>query len=149
MLSEVIYIFKDADVITSLCLMTPWDTGIKTHSSHRDSFPLVAWHKKKYWIYIADCTCNGTIKQTVINTLTHKGASRCHRITFLSKRFHKEPLTSEEPFCFTKGSLWWKGSSDYKTVRKRWFFKEPLTEWFFVEPKMVILWHRLKKHLYF
>ncbi len=29
-------------------------------------------------------------------------------------------------------------------VRKRWFFKEPLTEWFFVEPKMVLLWHRLK-----
>ncbi len=35
-----------------------------------------------------------------------------------------------------------KGSSDYKKVRKRWFFKEPLTECFFVEPKMVILWHR-------
>ncbi len=31
-------------------------------------------------------------------------------------------------------------------------FKEPLTELFFVELKMVILWHRLKnflKHLYF
>ncbi len=30
--------------------------------------------------------------------------------------------------------------------------EEPLTEWFFVEPKMVLLWHRLKnllKHLYF
>ncbi len=30
--------------------------------------------------------------------------------------------------------------------------KEPLTECFFVEPKMVILWHHLKnlfKHLYF
>ncbi len=26
----------------------------------------------------------------------------------LSKWFHKEPSTSEEPFCFTKGSLWWK-----------------------------------------
>ncbi len=23
----------------------------------------------------------------------------------------------------------------------RWFFKELLTEWFFVEPKMVLLWH--------
>ncbi len=32
----------------------------------------------------------------VIYTLKIKGASRCH----------KEPLTSEEPFCFTKGSLW-------------------------------------------
>ncbi len=32
-----------------------------------------------------------------------------------------------------------EGSSDDKKVRKRWFFKEPLTEWFFVEPKMVIL----------
>ncbi len=45
-----------------------------------------------------------------------------------------------------------EGSSDYKKVRKRWFFKEPLTEWFFVEPKMVLLWHLLKnllKHLYF
>ncbi len=38
---------------------------------------------------------------------------------FLSKWFHIEPLTSE----------------DYKKVRKRWFFKEPLTEYFFVEPK--------------
>ncbi len=28
-----------------------------------------------------------------------------------------------------------EGSSDYKKVSKRWFFKEPLTEWFFVEPK--------------
>ncbi len=37
-----------------------------------------------------------------------------------------------------------EGSSDYKKVRKRWFFKEPLTECFFVEPKMVLLWHRLK-----
>ncbi len=45
-----------------------------------------------------------------------------------------------------------EGSSDYKKVRKRWFFKEPLTEWFFVEPKMVLLWHRCEepfKHLYF
>ncbi len=41
-------------------------------------------------------------------TLKNKGASRCHRITFLSKWFHKEPLTSEETFCFTKGSLWRK-----------------------------------------
>ncbi len=32
-----------------------------------------------------------------------------------------------------------EGSSDYKKLRKRWFFKEPLTEWFFVEPKMVLL----------
>ncbi len=39
-------------------------------------------------------------------TLKNKGASRCHRRTFLSKWFHKELLTSEEPFCFTKGSLW-------------------------------------------
>ncbi len=30
-------------------------------------------------------------------TLKNKGASRCHRRTFLSKWFHKEPLTSEEP----------------------------------------------------
>uniref|UniRef100_A0A672NBY3 Transmembrane protein 63C n=1 Tax=Sinocyclocheilus grahami TaxID=75366 RepID=A0A672NBY3_SINGR len=28
-------------------------------------------------------------------------------------------------------------------VRKRWFFKEPLTEWFFVEPKMVLLLENL------
>ncbi len=37
-----------------------------------------------------------------------------------------------------------EGSSDYRKVSKRWFFKEPLTEWFFVEPKMVLQWHRLK-----
>ncbi len=41
-------------------------------------------------------------------TLKNKGASRCHRRTYLSKWLHKEPLTSEEPFCFTKGSLWRK-----------------------------------------
>ncbi len=28
-----------------------------------------------------------------------------------------------------------EGSSDYKKVSKRWFFKEALTEWFFVETK--------------
>ncbi len=38
-----------------------------------------------------------------------------------------------------------EGSSDYKKVRKRWFFKEPLTECFFVEPKMVLLWHRCEE----
>ncbi len=26
----------------------------------------------------------------------------------------------------------------------RWFLKDPVTEWFFMEPKMVLLWHRLK-----
>jgi len=44
-----------------------------------------------------------------------------------------------------------KGSSDYKKLRKRWFFKEPLTEWFFVEPKIVLLWHHCEepfKHLF-
>ncbi len=41
-------------------------------------------------------------------TLKNEGASRRHRRTFLSKWFHKEPLTSEEPFCFTKYYLWWK-----------------------------------------
>ncbi len=40
----------------------------------------------------------------------NKGASRCleEHFFFLSKWFHKEPLTSEELFCFTKGSLWQK-----------------------------------------
>ncbi len=45
-----------------------------------------------------------------------------------------------------------EGFSDYKNVRKRWFFKEPLTEWFFVGPKKVLLWHRSEEpfmHLYF
>ncbi len=32
-----------------------------------------------------------------------------------------------------------EGSLDYKNVRKRRFFKEPLTEWFFVEPEMVLM----------
>ncbi len=43
-----------------------------------------------------------------LHTLKNKGASRCHRRTFWSKWFHKEALTSEEPFCFTKASLWQK-----------------------------------------
>ncbi len=57
-----------------------------------------------------------------------------YRITFLSKWFHKEPLTSEEPFCVTKGSLWWKKVLQIKG-KEQMFFKEPLTEWFFMEPK--------------
>ncbi len=59
-----------------------------------------------------------------------------YRRTFLSKWFHKEPLTSEEPFCFTKGSLWWKKVLQIKG-KEQMFFKEPLTEWFFMEPKKV------------
>ncbi len=37
------------------------------------------------------------------------------------------------------------GSLDYKKIRKRWFFKEPLPECFFVETKMVILWYRCEE----
>ncbi len=36
-------------------------------------------------------------------------------------------------------------SSKYKKVKKRWLFKDPLTEWFFVEPKMVLLLHRCEE----
>ncbi len=50
--------------------------------------------------------------------------------TFL---FHKRFFVAKE------------GSPDYKKVRKRWLFKEPLTEWFFVEPKLVLLWHRCEE----
>ncbi len=53
---------------------------------------------------------------------------------FLYKWFHKEPLTSEEPYN-KRFFVAKEDSSDYKKVRTRWFFKEPLTEWFFVEPK--------------
>ncbi len=42
-----------------------------------------------------------------------------------------------------------EGSSDYKKVKKNKiksrFFKEPLTEWFFVEPKKVLLYASLWK----
>ncbi len=31
-----------------------------------------------------------------------------------------------------------EGSSDYKKLRKRWFYKEPLIELYFVEPKMLV-----------
>ncbi len=41
-----------------------------------------------------------------------------------------------------------QGSSDYKKVRKIWFFKETLTEWFFVEPKMVLICHRCEEPLF-
>ncbi len=50
----------------------------------------------KVHVYFAPCT------------LKNKGTSRCLRRTFLCRWFHKEPLTSEEAFCFTKGALWWK-----------------------------------------
>ncbi len=56
-------------------------------------------------------------------TLKNKGASRCQRRTFLSKWFHKEPLTPEEHFWFTKASLRWKKVLQIKKkVRKKWFF---------------------------
>ncbi len=77
-------------------------------------------------------------------TLKNKGASRCHRVTFLSKWFHKEPLTSDL-ILFHKRFFVAKEVSDYKKVRKRWIFKEHLTEWFFVETKMVLLWHRFEE----
>ncbi len=38
-----------------------------------------------------------------------------------------------------------EGSSDLKKVRKRWYFKETLTEWFFCG----ITVKNLLKHLYF
>ncbi len=41
-----------------------------------------------------------------------------------------------------------EGSSDHKKVGKRWLFKEPLTELFFVEPKMALLWHRFEAALF-
>ncbi len=73
------------------------------------------------------------------STLKNKGAARCHKITFLSKWFHKELLTSEEPFCFTKASLL---RNKVLQIIKRSESDGSLTEWFFVEPKMVLLWHR-------
>ncbi len=63
----------------------------------------------------------------------------------------KNLYTSEEPLYHKRFFVAKEGSLDDK-VRKRWFFKEPLTEWFFVEQKRVILWHCLKillKHIYF
>jgi len=77
--------------------------------------------------------CNCSTKY-FLYTLKNKGASRCHRKTFLSKWFHKETLTSEESFCFTKLYLWWKKVLQIiKKVRK-----EILTEWFFVEQKLFL-----------
>ncbi len=84
-------------------------------------------------------------------TLKNKGAPRCHRRAVLSKWFHKKTLRSEEPFCFTKDSLWCKKFIQIMKRQER-DFKEPLTEWFFVGPKIILLWHLLKdlfKHLYF
>ncbi len=93
--------------------------------------------KYSYNLYSYDCKADfsGAIQKEF--TLKNKGASRCHRIFFLYKWFHKEPLTSEEPYN-KRFFVAKEDSSDYKKVRMRWFFKEPLTEWFFVEPKMVL-----------
>ncbi len=38
-------------------------------------------------------------------------------------------------FLFHKNSVVKEGYSDYKKVRKRGFFKEPLSDWFIVETK--------------
>ncbi len=98
---------------------------------------------KNVLAYMSPAFQSNNILQSILrNTLKNKGASRCHRRTFLSKWFHKEPSTSGKTFCFTKMK---EGSSDYKKVSKRWLFKEALTEWFFVEPKRVLLWHHCKE----
>lgn len=39
-------------------------------------------------------------------TLKNKWASDAIEEHVLSKWFHKDPLTSEEPFRLTKGSMW-------------------------------------------
>ncbi len=63
--------------------------------------------------------------------------------TFLSKWFHKETLISEEPLCFTKGSLWRKKSYlGYKKVRNRWFCVEPIFLFYGIAKEAF-------KHLYF
>ncbi len=50
----------------------------------------------------------------------------------MSKWFYEEPLTSQEPFCLSNGSLWQnKVIQIIKKVRKRRLFKEHLTERFF------------------
>ncbi len=72
------------DCWTTHILLTMWVTSHWTPGIHT-----LLWDTKNKGSY----------------TLKNKGASWCHRRTFLSKWFHKEPLTSEEPFCFTKGSL--------------------------------------------
>ncbi len=61
---------------------------------------------------------NGILAELMHYTLKNQGASRCHK-TFSIFLFHKRFFVVKE------------GSSDYKNVRKRRFFKEHLTEWFF------------------
>ncbi len=53
-----------------------------------------------------------------VYTLKNKGASRYHRRTFLSKWFHKEPLSSEEPLFHKRFFVAKEGSSDYKKIKK-------------------------------
>ncbi len=59
------------------------------------------WNAEKHndWLYTG---------QEIIApyTLKNKGASRCHKITVLSKWFHKEPLTSKE--LFHKMFFFWR-----------------------------------------
>ncbi len=67
-----------------------------------------------------------TSQRTTFSAMVHTIYLECillkikvlHRKTFLSKWFHKEPLISEEPFCFTKVSF---VAYDYKKVSNRWF----------------------------
>ncbi len=72
---------------------------------------LISLMKKKSQCSLTSCFC--TLKHTNIcykclYTLKNKVFYGATEEPFLSKWFHKEPLTSEEPFCFTKASLWWK-----------------------------------------
>lgn len=46
-------------------------------------------------------------------------------------------ITSTNPFCCTKGSLYWNKVLQ-GTIGEKEMFEEPLTEWFSWEPKKVL-----------
>ncbi len=101
------------------------------------------------------------IKQTHMYKWNNQHSSY-HKHTLLKIKVLHDAI--EEPFCLNgsrKNLYHLKNLSVSQKVicgerrffrllkgKKEMFFKEPLTEWFFVEPKMVLLWHRLK-NLYF
>ncbi len=69
-------------------------------------------------------------------TLKHKGATRCHIEEDLCLNGSLKNLKHLKKLGFTQGSL---GKKVLQIITKVRFFKDPLTECFFVEPNMVLL----------
>ncbi len=79
------------------------------------------------------------LKNNILNSTVLK-----IKVIYCHLWFHEQPLTSMEPYYWTKGSLWWKKkvlliiTFLFTSIKKK-LFLELFTKG---KPKMVLLWHR-------